>query len=218
MKKIIVIALIVIVAALLFYFRDIINVDAMLEFLESVKASPYAPIIFVALYAISVTFLFPASAFTLISGPFFGFWWGLVLTVIASNIGCHMSYFLAKFLGEDFITKRLKSGSFLDAAAKQAQKNGFIFIMYARLIPVFPFGAVNYLSGVIGIKYIHYAIATFFGMLPGTFVYVYLGHSAANIKDNPLAFVVSIVILVVFTAAVLYVKKRNDKKEQAVEE
>ncbi len=213
MKKIIVIGIILVVAALLFYFRDVFNVDAMLEFLDSIKASPYAPIVFVVLYAVSVTFLFPASAFTLISGPFFGFWWGLILTVIASNIGCQLSYFLAKFLGEEFITKRLKSGSFVDEAAKKAKDNAFIFMMYARLIPVFPFGAVNYLSGIIGIKYLHYTIATFLGMLPGTFVYVYLGHSAANVKDNPLAFIVSIVVLVLFSVVVLYIKKRNKKAE-----
>ncbi len=214
MKKIIVIAIILVIAALLFYFRDVVNVDAMLALMESLKASPYAPIVFIAVYAISVTFLFPASAFTLISGPFFGFWWGLILTIIASNLGCHMSYFLAKFLGEDFITKRLKAGSFLEQATKKAQKNGFLFMMYARLIPAFPFGAVNYLSGAIGIKYIHYALGTFLGMLPGSFVYVYLGYSASNLKDNPLAFIVSIVVLVVFTAVVLFIKKRSDKAEK----
>ncbi len=206
---------IIVVAAILFFYRDVLNVDAMLELLNSIKSSPYAPIVFVFLYAISVTLIFPASALTLISAPLFGFWWGLILTIIASNIGCHLSYFLAKFLGEDFILKRIKAGSFLEDATKKAKENGLVFMLYARLIPAFPFAAVNYLSGIIGIKYRHYAIATFFGMLPGSIVYVYLGHSAANIKDNPLAFIVSIVILILFTVVLLYIKKRNKAKEQS---
>ncbi len=212
MKKIIaIIAVVVVLVATAVIFRDYLNIDYMLQLLESIRSNPWAPVIFVFVYAVAVTFVIPASALTLISAPLFGFWGGLLLTIIGSNLGCHMSYWLAKFLGEDVVNKFIKSGSFIETAKEKATKNGFIFMMYARLIPLFPFAGVNYLSGIIGIRYKDYTIATFLGMLPGSAVYVYLAYSATNIKENPLGLVVSIAVLVVFTVVVSIVKKKKAK-------
>ncbi len=215
MKKKTIIKITVVAALLLsiFLFRDYIDIDSMLELLNDLRSHPLAPIIFVLIYAVSVTLVVPAGALTLISAPLFGFWYGLILTIIGSNLGCHLSFWVGKLLGEDIVKKHIKAGSFIEKATTQAQKSGFVFMMYARLIPLFPFAAINYLSAVIGIKYRDYTIATFFGMLPGSAVYVYLGYSATNIADNPLGIIVSIVILVLFTVAVALAKKYADKKE-----
>ncbi len=215
MKKIIIAAVILIGLAII--FRDYLNVDYLLGLIEAVRENPFAPIIFIFVYGIAVTFAVPASAFTLISGPLFGFWPGLLLTVIASNLGCHISFGLSKLLGKDIIGRYVKSGSFIESATKKAQDNGFVFMMYIRLIPLFPFAAVNYLSGILNIKYKHYALATFLGMLPGSFVYVYLGYSASNIQDNPIGLIISILTLILFTVIVTLVKKRSEKKEKATE-
>ncbi len=210
MKKLIIAAIVLIGLAII--FRDYLDVDFLLGLLESVRENPLAPLIFILVYAISVTFALPASAFTLISGPLFGFWPGLLFTVIASNLGCHLSFGISKLLGRDVIERYVKSGSFIESATKKAKENGFVFMMYVRLIPLFPFAAVNYLTGILNIKYKHYALATFIGMLPGSVVYVYLGYSASNIQDNPIGLVISIFMLILFTVVVTLVKKRSDKK------
>ncbi len=211
MKKgtIIKIAIVVIIIALLIIFQNYLNIESMLALIESIRENPLAPLIFIIIYAVSVTAIVPASALTLISGPLFGFWPGLLLTIIGSNLGCHLSYWIAKYLGEGTVKKFIKSGSFVEEAKKQIDNNGFLFMMYARLIPLFPFAAVNYLSGIIGVKYRHYTIATFFGMLPGSFVYVYLGFSLTDIGENPMGIIVSILMLVLFTVGVTLVKKRQ---------
>ncbi len=215
MKKstIIKILLVVVIAVLIFTFRDYLNIESMLSLVQQIRENPFAPFIFVIIYAVSVTAIVPASALTLISGPIFGFWLGLLLTIIGSNLGCHMSYWIAKYLGEASVKKLIKSESFIDNAKTQIEKNGFLFMMYARLIPIFPFAAVNYLSGIIGVKYKDYTIATFFGMLPGSFVYVYLSFSISDISENPMGIIVSLAVLVVFTVAVTLVKRRTGKKD-----
>ncbi len=195
----------------LFYFRNYINIDAMKNLLNNIRANPFAPLIFVIVYALAVTLIVPASALTLLSVPMFGFWQGLLLTVLGSNLGCHLSYIIGHSLGEETVRKFIKSGSFIEKAQQKAQQNGFIFMMYVRLIPLFPFAAVNYLSAIIGIRYRDYTIATFLGMLPGSIVYVYLAHTATNIKDNPLGIIVSIAILILFTLIVALLKKRVNK-------
>ncbi len=211
MKKLIIAVAILVVLA--FLFRDYLNIDYLLGLIESVRGNPFAPFIFILIYAVSVTFAVPASALTLISGPLFGFWQGLILTIIASNLGCHITYWFSKILGKDVIFKYIKPGSFMDTATKKAQENGFIFMMYVRLLPIFPFAAVNYLTGLLNIKYKHYAIATFLGMLPGSAVYVYLGYSASNIQDNPIGLIISIAVLVLFTVVVTLAKKFGEKKQ-----
>ncbi len=210
------IALIVAILVVAFLLRDYLNIESLTNFIQSAQQNTFAPFIFIAVYAIAVTFAVPGSALTIISGTIFGFWWGLVLTIIGSNLGCHLSYFVAKFLGKDVITKLFKDGSFIKNATEKAQKNSFVFMMYARLIPLFPFTAVNYLSGVLNIKYTSYTIATLFGMLPGSAVYVYLGYTAGNIQDNPLGLVVSISVLVLFTVVMTLVSKLQ-KKQPATE-
>ncbi len=210
MKWKILVAIIFVVVVIL--LKDYISIDAILSFIESIRANQLAPFIFVVIYAFAVTIAIPAVAFTLLAGSIFGFWWGMLLVIIASNIGCHLSYWIAKLLGKDFVLRFIKEGSFLESATKKAKDNGFIFMMYARLIPLFPFVAVNYLSGIIDIKYRHYAIATLIGMIPGTAVYTYLGYSASSIQDNPLGIVVSIAILALFTIIVTVVQKIKSNK------
>ncbi len=213
-KTIIKLAFVVVVLILLIIFREYINIDRMIALLNSLKNNPIAPLIYVVVYAVSVTLIVPAGALTLLSAPLFGFWYGLLLTTIGANLGCHLSFWIGRLLGEDAIKKFVKSGSFIEKATVQAQKNGFVFMMYTRLIPLFPFAVVNYLSAIIGIKYRDYTIATFLGMIPGSAVYVYLAYSATNIAENPLGIVVSVAVLIMFTVIVTLVKKHSDKKEQ----
>ncbi len=200
-----------IIILILFLFRNYLNIDTLLVLVNRFTDHPLAPLIFILIYAVSVTFVVPAAALTLVSGPLFGLVGGVIVTTIGANLGCHISYFLAKILGKDVITKYIKGGSFVEKARESATKNGFEFMMYARLIPLFPFAGVNYLSGIIGIRYLHYSIATFVGMLPGTIIYVYLGYSASNIGDNPIGLILSILLLVLFTVIMTIVKKRRGK-------
>ncbi len=213
-KTIIKLVVVAVVGILIFIFRDYIKVDRMVEMLNDLKNNPLAPLVYVLVYAVAVTLIVPAGPLTLLSAPLFGFWYGLLYTTIGANLGCHLSFWVGKILGEEAIKKRIKSGSFIEKATTQAKKNGLVFMMYVRLIPLFPFAAVNYLSAIIGIKYRDFTIATFIGMIPGSAVYVYLAHSATNIAENPLGVIVSIAVLVVFTLVVTLVKKRSDKKEE----
>ncbi len=199
------------VVAVVLLGRAYIDVDEFLMFIEGIRTNPLAPVLFVLAYGFFVTFAIPASAFTLLSGSIFGLPMGLLLTVLGSNLGCHLSFLLSKIVGKDAILKRIKSGTFLESAQKKAAENGLMFMLYVRLIPLFPFAAVNYLSGMIGIKYRDYTLGTVLGMLPASAVYTYIGFSAANIGDNPWLIVSAVVLLVILTGIIYLVKKRKPK-------
>lgn len=206
MKKIIIVLLLVVGVFLL---KDYIDINALVLYFNEIKTNSFAPLIFIASYALLSSFGVPATPLTLIAGPLFGLWFGILYTVIASNMACHISYFLAKFIGRDAILKRIKNGSFIDTATKKASENAFVFMMYVRLIPLFPFVAVNYLSGILNINFKSYSIATLLGMFPATVIYVYLGYTATDIRNNPLGLVVSILILVIFTLIITVISKKK---------
>ncbi len=200
------------IVSIVFIGRKYVDVNAILTFIEEQSNQWYAPILFITIYAVVATFGVSAAAFTLLSAPIFGFANGLLYTIIASNLCCLFSYVIARFMGKDWVLNKMRNISFLESVATKIEKNPFIFLMYMRLIPIFPFALVNYVSAMLGIKYKTYAIATLLGMLPGSIVYVYLGYSAANVQNNPIGLIVSLSILVLFSVIVALVQRKNQKR------
>ncbi len=215
-KKFIPLIIIIIVLAIIFFspLTNYLNIEFFTSIINSIKGSPYAPIIFIALYILAVVLLVPGLALTLLAAPIFGLWQGILYVVIASNIGCSISFFISRFLGKDFVLKLFKGNKLFEKVNSKIEKNGLIYMFYLRLIPVFPFNLVNYAPGVTSIKYSHYAIATFFGMLPGTSIYCYAAYTASDIKENPLGIIIAISILILFTVITTIISKKQNKKEE----
>lgn len=191
--------------------RKFLHIEQLKSLIGSIKNNPFAPFVYILIYVIGVIFALPGTALTIIAAPIFGFWKGLVLVIIGSNLGCQLTFMISRYLGGGFIQRFVKSDSFMDKASKKIEENGFLFMLYMRLIPIFPFNGVNYLSGLTKIRYRDYAFATFIGMLPGTAVYVYLSHTAADIRDNPLGIVISILVLVLFTIGMTLLKNKKNR-------
>ena len=148
-------------------------------------------------------------ALTILAGPIFGLWLGTLLVIIASNIGTQITFWISRLAGRDFVAKIIKNDSFVDKVSKKFEKNDFLVMLYMRLIPVFPFNVINYLSGLTPVRYKSYTLATFLGMIPGSFVYVYLSTSVANVRENPLGIIVPIVLLVLLTVGTIIIKKKK---------
>ena len=188
------------------------NINHALNVFEQIKANPLAPLIFVMIYATGVVFFLPGLPMTLAAAPLFGFWKWLLLVTIGANIGCSLAFCVSRLFGKEVVERFISTNSFLDDASQKIEKNGFLFMLYVRLIPLFPFNAVNYLSGLTKIRYRDYAAATFIGIIPGTSIYLYMAHSAANLQNNRLGFLISILILVVLTAVTAFASRKKRKQ------
>jgi uncharacterized membrane protein YdjX (TVP38/TMEM64 family) len=211
LRTIITLAIIVavVLVVLLTPLRQYLSIDSLKAFVENARESPWAPLIYIGLYIIAVIFAVPGFALTIVAGPIFGLWWGTLYVVIASNIGTQITFFISRYAGRDFIARIIKHESFLDKVSKKFEKNDFLVMLYIRLIPLFPFNVINYLCGLTPVRYKSYTIATFVGMLPGTFVYVYLSTSAVNIRENPLGIIVPIILVVLLTVGAIIIKKKK---------
>ncbi len=139
--------------------------------LDVLRASTAAPALYVVAYAVATALALPGSILTIVGGAVFGFGWGAVLVTIGANLGASAAFALARGLGRDGIERLL--GKRLAGLDKATADHGFMGLLVLRLIPLVPFNALNFGSGLTALRWRDYAVATVIGILPGTLVYTF---------------------------------------------
>lgn len=157
----------------------------------------WAPLLYIVLYAVRPVILFPASLLSLAGGLAFGALWGTVFTVIGAMAGAALSFAAARHLGKSLT--RLEWKGNMKKLQQQLEKRGLFYVLLLRMIPLFPFDLISYLSGVSNIRFRHFIIGTLFGIIPGTFAFNFLGSSLASggIRDILIAVAIFIAALVI---------------------
>lgn len=148
-----------------------------------VDASPVRAIaVFVAVYAAAVAISFPgASILTIFGGYLFGLAIGVPAIVFAATLGAAAIFLAAKTALADFLQER--AGGFVKKMENGFRENELNYMFVLRLVPAFPFWAINIAAGVIGVSTRNFVIGTFFGIVPGTFVYASIGAAAGAAFD-----------------------------------
>ena len=142
-----------------------------------------ANLAFILTYALVVTVLPPTGALLTITGGFlFGFWAGGASAVIGATLGALMVYWATKTAFRDFLTAR--AGALIKTMEKGFHDNVLSFMFVLRLVPIFPFWAVNIGAGLLGVPLRIYFAATAIGIIPGTFVYASVGSGLGAVLDE----------------------------------
>ena len=170
-----------------------------------------APVVYLVIYSLAPTLMIPGSILSLSGGLAFGGFYGTVYTVIGATIGSSVSYLVARMLGRDFLEGYLKGR--LKTFDDKAAEHGFKLILFLRFIPLVPFSALNFGAGLSMIKFKDYLLGTFFGIIPGTFVYVYLGSTLTEIGSVKF-FVAVILFALLAIVPILYKKFRGADKDK----
>jgi uncharacterized membrane protein YdjX (TVP38/TMEM64 family) len=145
----------------------------------------WAPLLFIAGYGIATLFLIPATLFTLAGGALFGPLWGSVYSLLGAELGAVIGLLIARYVASDWIAAH--AGPRLARIMEGAAEEGWRFVAFTRLVPIFPFMPQNYLYGLSRIGLGEYALATLIFMIPSTIAYTWLGHigmEAASGRDN----------------------------------
>lgn len=133
---------------------------------------------FIAAYALGASIGLPATPFTFTGAALFGPWLGSLCNWIGATLGATGSFLLARTLGHgalaDFVRRRAPRMDELVA------EHGFATVLRLRLIPVFPYNALNLGAGLAGMRLLPYVVATAFGILPAVIVYTILGDALAD--------------------------------------
>ncbi len=117
---------------------------------------------------------------TLLYGWFFGFWPAVLLVSFASTLGATSAFLLARFLFRDALLSRF--GEQLQKVNHALRREGAYYLFTLRLIPVVPFWVLNLVMGLTPMSVGTYWGVSQLGMLPGTCLYVYAGHSVPDLQ------------------------------------
>lgn len=153
------------------------RVDPTLENVETWVSGfgLWAPLVFMTLYIIGPDLFLPGSIFTLTGGALFGPLWGTVYSLIAATAGATVAFLIARYLASDWVLSKI--GGRLKELVQGVNDEGWRFVAFVRLAPLFPFNLLNYALGLTKIRSYHYVVATFVCMGPGAFAYTYLGYA-----------------------------------------
>lgn len=131
-------------------------------------------LIYGLVYTIVTALSLPAaSVMTLLAGALFGFWAGLVMVSVASTIGATLAFLAARLVFGEALQKKYPAR--FARINRNFEREGDLYLLTLRLVPIFPFFLVNLMMGLTKISTLRYFVISMVGMLPGTMAYVYAG-------------------------------------------
>ena len=144
---------------------------------------------FAFVYVVAVTAVAPASILTLAAGIAYGAW-GFPLVVISATVGATSAFLISRLIVRERVRRLARDRPFLLAVDQAIKDEGWQIVALMRLSPLIPFNLQNYFFGASQVGLVPYVAATFFGIMPGSAMYIYLGtlgHAAAtgNLSGGP---------------------------------
>lgn len=130
--------------------------------------------LYILVYAAVVALSLPVGAvLTVLGGFLFGPVAGGSIVVVAATVGATFVFLVAKMALGDLPARR--SGRIIAKMRKGFQDNALSYMLFLRLVPAFPFTLVNLAPAFLGVSLRTYVIGTFFGIIPGTFAFAFVG-------------------------------------------
>jgi uncharacterized membrane protein YdjX (TVP38/TMEM64 family)/rhodanese-related sulfurtransferase len=190
-------AMLAAIAAAIVY-RDRFDAAALESWVNSAGAA--GPLLFMALYALATVLFLPGSVITLAGGALFGPVWGTLWNLTGATIGAALAFLVARYLGADWVARR--AGPRLQNLNDGVTAEGWRFVAFVRLVPLFPFNLLNYALGLTRIPFLAYVLASWLFMLPGAFAYTWLGYAGREALAGGEGMIRNIPIALALLAAV----------------
>jgi uncharacterized membrane protein YdjX (TVP38/TMEM64 family)/rhodanese-related sulfurtransferase len=154
-------------------YREHLDAAALTAWVASAGAA--GPLVFMGVYAIATVLFLPGSVLTLAGGALFGPVLGTFYNLTGATLGATLAFLVARYLASNWITQR--AGGRVKQLIEGVEAEGWRFVAFVRLVPLFPFNLLNYALGLTRIKLSHYIITSYICMLPGALAYTYLGYA-----------------------------------------
>lgn len=170
--------------ALAFVYRDQIDARVVEDWVA--QAGLAGPFLFMALYAMATVLFLPGSVLTLAGGVLFGPLWGTLYNLTGATVGALLAFLVARYLAAGWVQDRLAkvSGGRVERLVMGVEAEGWRFVAFTRLVPLFPFNLLNYAFGLTRIPVFHYVVATYVFMLPGAIAYTFLGYAGREVATG----------------------------------
>ena len=160
--------------ALAVVYREHLDAAALTAWVTSAGAA--GPLVFMAVYAVATVLFLPGSLLTLVGGALFGPVWGTFYNLTGATLGAAMAFLIARYLAADWV--QAKAGGAGQRLVQGVEAEGWRFVAFTRLVPLFPFNLLNFALGLTRIPFWHYSRSPpICCMLPGALAYTWLGYA-----------------------------------------
>ncbi len=122
-----------------------------------------APIFFVLVYAVATTLFMPGSILTIAGGALFGPMWGTLWNLSGATLGATLAFLIARYVASDCVSRA--AGERLARLMRGVEQEGWRFVAFVRLVPLFPFNLVNYACGLTRIPLVPYMVTSLISIL-----------------------------------------------------
>lgn len=170
----------------------------------------WAPIIYILLYTVGTILILPSTPLNLTGGAIFDIWWGTLWTTVAAIIAAITAFAFTRTVGRELIAKKL-AGRW-EAIDVEMRKGGLFYMFAIRLLPIIPYGLVNFAAGLTSIRFRDYLIGTILGTVPGVLPFVMMGSGLQALSEGnilPLMFAFTLTGMLV-AGATWYRRRRQN--------
>jgi len=140
-------------------------------------------ILFILLHLIGSIIAIPAFVMAFAGGFIFGLGRGIIIVSISSTMGATAAFLVARYLVRDWIIRIMEKHPRYKIIDEAIAREGWQIIGLIRLSPIIPYNILHFVFGITSVKLLHYIIASWIGMLPMTFMYVYAGSLASSLTQ-----------------------------------
>ncbi len=142
----------------------------------------WAPVLYILIYSIATICILPSTPLNLTGGAIFGSVWGTVWTSIAAILAAVLAFGFSRTIGRSLVERKL-AGKW-ESIDREMQQGGFFYMFAIRLLPLIPYGIVNFAAGLTSIKFRDYLLGTLLGTVPGILPFVMMGAGLTALKQG----------------------------------
>ena len=168
----------------------------------------WAPIFYILIYSIATICILPSTPLNLTGGAIFGSVWGTVWTSIAAILAAVLSFGFSRTIGRKLVEQKL-AGKW-ESLDREMYQGGFFYMFAIRLLPLIPYGIVNFAAGLTSIKFRDYFFGTLLGTVPGILPFVMMGAGLTALKQGDvLPMLVALALTGMLIGAATWYRRRN---------
>lgn len=198
--------LLVIFLAYQFGLIDLLtNISALRAYLENLGWRGY--VIFILLSVIVAVFLLPGQVLAIVGGLAYGGLIGGALTVIGASLGATLSFIIGKYVARGYIIQRFGNDPTFQKIEKGVRENGLSFLIFTRLVPIFPFAIQSYAYAMTPMSVKKFSLISFLTMMPASFIYAFMA-SEIVAKGVSMSLLLELTVAGVLLALLAYLPKK----------
>jgi uncharacterized membrane protein YdjX (TVP38/TMEM64 family) len=163
------------------------------------------PAAFAVARILGAVVLVPGSVLAIAAGILFGPIWGAFYNVLAATVGAVLAFAIARFIAPHWIARAVEGRVRLEAMTEAIDSEGWRFVAFVRLVPIFPYNVLNYALGLTNIRLVPYTLTTLVCMIPVDLAYSYIGYAGRQALTGESGAVRTILLALAGFAALVFV-------------